>query len=149
MMSDTHAKLVPIASGNMAAPRLIIIRLDRLRSCLSAGAVRPPLPIGSGSRRRPRAEALALRSAPRRAARTQQPPPLARPMASLDMASPKTAEAGRKNGSSPKGADYPKNYVKSQEHLLSASTRNPEPTMMPPPVAGLARRASLRSFCRS
>ena len=59
-------------------------------------------------------------------------------MASLDMASPKTAEAGRKNGSSPKGADYPKNYVKSQEHLLSASTRNPEPTMMPPPVAGLA-----------
>ncbi|KAH8095961.1 6-phosphofructo-2-kinase [Aureococcus anophagefferens] len=91
------------------------------------------------ARRRARAEALcapALRAAPRD--RTQQPPPLDAPMASLDMASPKTAEASRKNGSSPKAADYPKNYVKSQEHLLSASTRNPEPTMMPPPVAGLA-----------
>jgi len=41
-------------------------------------------------------------------------------------------------GTTPKGGVYPKNFVRSQEHLLQRSDYNPEPTTMPPPTAGLA-----------
>ena len=34
--------------------------------------------------------------------------------------------------------EYNKNYVESQEHLLKATTQNPEPTMVPPPCTGQA-----------
>ena len=52
------------------------------------------------------------------------------------MASPR-AVAGEAPTTPPAG-EYPRNFCVSQEHLLSASRRNPEPTTVPPPVAGLA-----------